>query len=115
MSNKLMESTEKEIDYFRLGNKECNGCKRHKKDVMLTYVAKDKKVTIKSLPKPKDVFEQFKHLGIDKKVLMNVITAAQNYQEGVETVHTEFIDLFMDNKQAESLLNELQKTLERNK
>lgn len=110
-----MEPTEKEIDYFRVGDKECIGCKRHKKDIMLTYAAKDRKITLRSLPKADDVFEQFKNLGIDKKVLMNIINTAQTYKQGSESVHTEFIDLFMSNKQAEALMAELQKTIERNK
>lgn len=115
MNDNLMEPTEKEIDYFRVGDKECNGCKRHKADVMITYAAKGRNITIQSLPKASEVFEQFKHLGIDKKVLMSIINASQTYKKGSETVHTEFIDLFMKKKQAEALMEELQKTLDRNK
>lgn len=41
MSTKLMTPTEKEIDYFAVGGKESNGCKRHEKDLMLTYKSKN--------------------------------------------------------------------------
>ncbi len=41
MSINLMTPTEKEIDFFSVGNKSCEGCKRHKKDLMLTYKSKN--------------------------------------------------------------------------
>lgn len=36
-----MTPTEKEIEYFAVAGKESNGCKRHGKDLRLTYKSKN--------------------------------------------------------------------------
>lgn len=50
MGNKLMTPTEKEIEYFAIAGKESSGCKRHEKDIMLTY---------KSTNNPDEVIDLF--------------------------------------------------------
>ena len=68
MGNKLMTPTEKEVDFFSVYSKECNGCKRHGKDMMLSYTIKEDKTLLRTLTPKMEVYEKFKNLGIDKKV-----------------------------------------------
>lgn len=116
MSNKLMTPTEKEVDFFSVYGKECNGCKRHSKDMMLSYNIKEDKTLLRTLTPKMEVYEKFKNLGIDKKVLLNIIESSQEYKtKEAEFNPSEIQCLFMSDKQAEDLIKTLQKTLEQNK
>lgn len=65
MSSKLMTPTEKEIEYFAIAGKGCNGCKRHGKDVMLTY---------KTTNNPDEIIDLF----MSNKQAENLIKILQN-------------------------------------
>ncbi|TXI88443.1 MAG: hypothetical protein E6Q36_05635 [Chryseobacterium sp.] len=115
MGSNLMTPTEKEIEHFVTSNKECIGCKRHGKDVMLSYKPKNKG-TITQLSPANEVFDKFKHLGIDKGVLMSIIEESQKtHTKEVPNGGYDIIDLFMTNKQAEDLANDLIRTVQNNK
>jgi uncharacterized protein (UPF0335 family) len=116
MSTKLMDSTEKELESLHVGSKDCLGCQRHNKDIMIGYSYTNEKKHLRVLPSVKEVEAQFKDLGIDKKVLAKIIEAAQTYKTKEEEYEAkEFLYLFMTNKQAENLAKELQTTLEFNR
>jgi len=100
-----MTPTEKEIDVFAVYGKESNGCKRHEKDMMLSYTFKGEKELVRVLPSKKEILDKFKNLGIDKKVLAEIIEASQTYQQKEqEYAPKDIIDLFMTNKQGDFFL-----------